>query len=376
MDHEPVNPTSIPWAALERLATPCLVADLAAIDRNIERAVAMCRAGNVKLRPHFKAHKCTRLLRRQVDAGECSGVTCQTASEALVLARAGFTDILVANQTVDPATLRELVAAATVTSVSVAVDDVVHVEMLNRAIGDSGAKLGVLIELDAGIGRCGLPVNSPKLIPLARAIEASPSLTFLGLQAYEGHIVFREDRELRRTLLWQVYEQVKFERERLEAAGFRVGIVSGAGTGTIDIAAEAGVVTEVQAGSYVLMDAKYDSFHLAFEPALYVASRVVSRRSLEVGVLNAGLKELTVEQGLPEPVDRNLSVVAVSDEHLRLTVRSGDHPRIGDVVLLVPGHVDPTMNIHDTLFVWAGGPDFEEWPVDGRRVEGGRAAAG
>ena len=374
MEHDTVNPTSIPWDSLERLATPCLVADLAAVDRNIERAVVMCRAGNIKLRPHFKAHKCTTLLRRQVDAGQCSGVTCQTASEALVLAGAGFTDILVANQTVDPAALRELVAAATLTSVSVVVDDVVHVEMLTRAIGRSGAKLGVLIELDAGIGRCGLPVNSPKLIPLARAIVASPALTFQGLQAYEGHIVFREDRELRRTLLWQVYEQVKFERARLEAAGFPVAIVSGAGTGTIDIASEAGVVNEVQAGSYVLMDAKYDSFHLAFEPALYVASRVVSRRSAEVGVLNAGLKELTVEQGVPEPVDRNLSVVAVSDEHLRLSVRSGDYPRIGDVVLLVPGHVDPTMNIHDTLFVWAGGPGFEEWAVDGRRVEGGRAA--
>jgi D-serine deaminase-like pyridoxal phosphate-dependent protein len=372
MHHEPVNPTGIPWEALDQLPTPCLVADLAAIDRNIESAASLCRHSGRQLRPHFKAHKCTRLLRRQIDAGACSGVTCQTAQEALVLAQAGFPDILIANQVVDPTALQELTAAAAISSVSVAVDDSVHVGLLSAAAHDHDVSLGVVIELDVGIGRCGLPANSPNLVPIAQSIASSPCLRFMGIQAYEGHVVMREDREVRRTLLWQVYEQVKFERRRLEAGGFTCQVVSGGGTGTLDLAAEAGVVTEIQAGSYVMMDAKYDSLHLPFEPALYLATRVLSRRGPDAGVLDVGLKEFSVENGLPAPVDGNLSVIGVADEHTRIAVRSGESPRIGDLVLLVPRHIDPTVNLHDVLFVWAGGPHFEQWATDGRRVSSAR----
>jgi D-serine deaminase-like pyridoxal phosphate-dependent protein len=372
MHDELVNPTSIPSGALNELPTPCLLADLAAIDRNIDRAAAICRNRNVRLRPHFKAHKCTKLLHRQVDTGACSGVTCQTAQEALVLARAGFSDILVANQVVDPSSLRELTLAAAMSTVSVAVDDVIHVELLNAATRDHAVNLGVVIELDVGMARCGLPIDSPKLLPIAQAIRSVPRLHLLGIQGYEGHIVMREDLEVRRTLLWQVYEQMKFERKRLEDGGFACQVVSGAGTGTLELAAEAGVVTEIQAGSYVMMDAKYDSLHLPFEPALYVGTRVLSRRSREVGVLNAGLKEFSVENGLPAPVDGNLAVAGVADEHTRISVRSGATPGVGDLVLLVPRHIDPTMNLHDVLYVWAGGPHFEEWAIDGRRLGAGQ----
>jgi D-serine deaminase-like pyridoxal phosphate-dependent protein len=363
-----VNPTAIPSAALDRLPTPCLVVDLAAADRNIERAVALCRAGGVSLRPHFKAHKCTTMMARQLAAGAASGVTCQTPGEALVLASAGFGDILVANEIVDPAALAELGEAAALASLTVAVDALAHVELLERTARAAAVRLGVVIELDVGIGRCGLPIDSPGLLPIARAIAASPSLDFRGLQAYEGHLQMREDREVRRTMLWQVYAQVRHERQRLEADGLACELVSGGGTGTLDLAAEAGVVSEIQAGSYVLLDAKYASVDVPFERALFVAARVISRRGPDAGVLNVGLKHLSAEYGLPESLDPDVSVIGLADEHARIAIRSGDAPKIGDLVTLVPRHIDPTINLHDALFVWHGGPDFERWPVDGRRA--------
>lgn len=365
---EPVNPTAVPWEALDRLPTPCLFVDLAAADRNIERAAALCRAGGVSLRPHFKAHKCTRLMARQLAAGAASGVTCQTAAEALVLASAGFADILVANEIVDPAALDELARAAARAAVTVAVDALVHVEQLERTAQAAGVRFGVMIELDVGIGRCGLPFDSAQLLPIARAILSSPSLDFRGLQAYEGHLQMREDREVRRTMLWQVYAQVRHERRRLERAGLLCEMVSGGGTGTLELAAAAGVVTEVQAGSYVLMDARYAALDLPFEPALFVAARVISRRGPNSGVLNVGLKELSAEYGPPESPDPAISVIGLADEHARITIRSGELPRIGDLVLLVPKHIDPTVNLHDTLFVWQEGQGFERWAVDGRRT--------
>lgn len=368
MPGKPVNPTGVPADALDRLPTPCLFVDLAAADRNIERAAALCRAGGVSLRPHFKAHKSTRLMRRQLAAGATSGVTCQTAAEALILAEAGFDDILVANEIVDPTALDQLGRAARLASVTVAVDALVHVALLERSARTAGVRFKVVIELDVGIGRCGLPIDSEALLPIARAISLSPMLELRGLQAYEGHLQMREDREVRRTMLWQVYAQVRHERSRLEDAGIPCKLVSGGGTGTLDLAAEAGVVDEIQAGSYVLLDARYASLDLPFESALFVAARVISRRGLDSGVLDVGLKGLSAEFGMPSSPDPDVSVIGLADEHARITIRSGEVPRIGDVVVLVPRHIDPTVNLHDALFVWQGGSDFERWAVDGRRT--------
>jgi D-serine deaminase-like pyridoxal phosphate-dependent protein len=365
----------LPRSVLGQLPTPCLLVDLPAVDRNIERAASHFRDAKVKLRPHFKAHKCTTLMHRQIAAGGCVGVTCQTAAEALVLARAGFGDILVANQIVDPFALVELADAARLSTVTVAVDDIRHVELLTELAGTSSLSLGAVIELDVGIGRCGVPLGSDRLVPLAEAITRSAGLAFRGVQAYEGHVVMREDRSLRRTMLSQIYAGVQDELRRLEQSGFECEIVSGAGTGTFDLAANGGLVTEVQAGSYVLMDAKYATLDLPFEPALYIATRVISRRDPEAGVLNAGLKETSVEYGTPKPVGHEIGIIALSDEHARIAVHSGDKPGVGEVVFLVPAHIDPTINMHDALFVWDGAGGLERWPVDGRRDTGAFGAA-
>jgi D-serine deaminase-like pyridoxal phosphate-dependent protein len=358
--------TGVPPSVLDGLPTPCLVVDAAAAGRNIRRCADFFAGQRAALRPHFKAHKCTTLMRQQLAAGSCVGVTCQTSWEALVLARAGFPDILIANQVVDAAALDELAEAAAIARLTVAVDDDAQVGLLAAAASRHGVPVGVLIELDVGAGRCGLPLGDPSLVPLAEQIARQDRLSFRGLQAYEGHAVLRDSRSLRATLVGQAADQIRCERARLAAAGFDCEIVSGGGTGTYDLAAAAGAVTEVQAGSYVLMDASYGTLDLPFEPALYCAASVISRRDTRA-ILNVGLKELTVELGMPSIQAAGARVTALSDEHAQVRLAPGaDSLAVGDKVLLIPAHIDPAVNLYDRLFAWDGA-DVTEWEVDGRR---------
>ena len=358
---------SLPTEVLAQLPTPCLVVDIEAAERNIAIAAALFRDGPARLRPHFKAHKCTELIRRQLAAGGCVGVTCQTPYEAAVLADARVEDILVANETTEPAALDALAAAARKATVMTCVDHVRHVALLAEVAARHGVEIAVLVELDVGIGRCGLPVESDRLIPIAEAIVAAPGLTFRGIHAYEGHVQRREDRELRRTLVWQAAQQVGREKERLERAGFPCPIVSGGGTGTWDLTGETGVYNEVQAGSYVLMDATYARLGLPFEHALFCATRVISRRAPDTGVLNGGLKAMSAESGMPVCTIPGVTVIGLADEHARLRVAPGVALEVGDLVLLIPSHIDPTINIHDALFAWSPKEGLRRWEVDGRR---------
>jgi D-serine deaminase-like pyridoxal phosphate-dependent protein len=351
---------------LDQLPTPCLVVDSAAASRNIQRCAAFFSGQLAALRPHFKAHKCTTLMRQQLAAGGCAGVACQTSWEALVLARAGFPDILIANQVVDAAALDELAEAAAIARLTVVVDDEAQTALLARVASRRQVLIGVLIELDVGAGRCGLPFGDASLVRIAEQIARHDRLSFRGLQAYEGHAVHRDSREVRTTLVRQAAHQVQQERARLAAAGFDCEIVSGGGTGTYDLAAEEGALTEVQAGSYVLMDGRYGTLDLPFEQALYCVTTVISRRRSRA-VLNAGLKELTVEYGMPAIQAAGARITALSDEHAQVRL-APEHSSlaVGDKVLLIPAHVDPAVNLYDRLFAWDGAA-VTEWDVDGRR---------
>jgi 3-hydroxy-D-aspartate aldolase len=362
----------LPPGLLARLPTPCLLVDLAAADRNIAAAARLLRGTGVRLRPHFKAHKCTELMRRQLRAEGCHGVTCQTAGEAVALAAAGFSDILVANETVDRSALDQLGRAARTARITAAADCLEHVRLLEAAAAAAGARIDVLVELDVGAGRCGLPAGSPDLVPLAAAIADAAALRLAGLQAYGGQVQHSEGPALRKTLCYQAELQVRAELERLAAAGLSCPVVSGHGTGTLETLAAGTVYTEAQAGSYVLLDAAYARIAPAFEPALYCVSTVISRSEPARAVLDAGLKALAVDDGLPVPAAPGLRVVRLSDEHAQLAVEPGAAPAVGDKVFLVPSHVDPTVNLHDALFAYDG-EGLQRWPVDGRRVSALRA---
>ena len=340
----------LPSSALDQLLTPCLVVDVPAASRNIDRCAAFFYGQQAALRPHFKAHKCTTLMRQQLAAGGCAGVACQTSWEAVVLARAGFEDILIANQVVDAAALDEVAEAAALARLTVVVDHELQVGLLARAAARRG----------------GLPFGDAGLVPLAEQITRQEGLSFRGLQAYEGHAVHRDSREVRATLVQQAALQIQHEQARLAAAGFDCEVISGGGTGTYDLAAQEGALTEIQAGSYVLMDGRYGTLDLPFESALYCVTTVISRRPSRA-VLNVGLKELTVEYGMPVIAAPGARVTALSDEHAQVSLTAGSAAlAVGDKVLLIPAHVDPAVNLYDRLFAWSGS-EFTEWEVDGRR---------
>jgi D-serine deaminase-like pyridoxal phosphate-dependent protein len=318
-------------------------------------------ASGVRLRPHFKAHKCTRLMARQVGPGRGEGVTCATAHEAEVLARAGFDDLLVANEVADPGGLAALERAAARADVTVCVDDPRHVELLRG----TSASLGVLVEIDVGQHRCGLAPGDPALVDLARLVTATPDLRFRGLQGYVGHAVLLPDRDERARHVDAAAAILRAERARLEAAGLPCELISGGGTGTLDLGA--GALDEVQAGSYVLMDSSYGALDLGFEQALFCRATVVSRRGDRL-VLDAGLKALSAEYGMPRSADESFEVESLADEHAVARVGSDVPLGVGDGVLVVPAHVDPTVNLHAVLHVIGEDGVVEIWPVDGRRT--------
>ncbi len=367
----------VPEAILESLPSPCLVVDVAAVDRNIARATQLVEGTDIHLRPHFKAHKSTTLMLRQLAAGSCVGVTVQTSWEGLALARAGVPDILVAAPVVDPASLAEISEMVHLGElITVVVDDMAHLPLLESAARAVDGTIGAFIELDVGSGRCGIPLGDPKLVAIARAIEDSDRLRLRGLQAYEGFAVLREDAAVRDTLVGQVAAHIHAEVDRLQSAGHSVGVISGAGTGTAHASVKRRVHDELQIGSYVLMDSSYQAIGVPFEPAIACVARCVSRRDPAAAVLNAGLKALAVDHGLPRPAHPGLRTLSVSDEHTRVAVSDGIQLRVGDAVLIVPAHLDPTVNLHDTLFAWdAAAGRVDLWPVDARLASGSRYGA-
>jgi D-serine deaminase-like pyridoxal phosphate-dependent protein len=349
---------------LGTVATPFLLIDLQACDANIAFAADYFRPRTVKLRPHFKAHKCVELMRRQLAAGSCSGVTCATGWEALHLARAGVGDILIANELMDPWELRALAAAARIGRVTVAVDDTRQVTALTECAHAGKAKFSVLVDVDIGQRRGGLDPEDPALEDLVRAVESAEELDLLGLMGYEGHAVLEPDRQMRLRLVHEAAGKLSFVRDRFSKWGSRCEVVSGGGTGSFDMAAETGVWTEIQAGSYVLMDATYEKLDLPFRPAVFCVATLSSRHG-ERGTLNAGLKSLSAEYGVPRAIDPSVNVLGLSDEHARVALSQKQSPLVGDRVMLVPGHIDPTMNLHSFVYV-NDGLHLQRWAIDGR----------
>jgi D-serine deaminase-like pyridoxal phosphate-dependent protein len=361
------QPTVFDPELLAELPSPCLVVDRAAADRNIQRAADAFSGGSIKLRPHFKAHKCSTLMKRQHAAGNCIGTTCATAWEAEVLAREGFDDVLVANQVADRPALQSLVRAAGKTKLTVCIDDPRHVELLEQVATSGAVRFGVLIEVDVGMVRCGVPARSPELVPLARAVAHSPVLDFRGLQGYEGHAVLNASREERARLVEESARILKAEITRLEEAGRPCSIVSGGGTGSFDIAPKAGALNEIQAGSYALMDRRYGGLSdLPFENALFCCTTVLSRHGGEA-VINSGTKSLSAEYGMSRALPDELEITVLSDEHAQVSLPRSYPLEIGEKVLVVPAHIDPTINLYSTLYVFDGDGNVEEWAVDGRR---------
>jgi D-serine deaminase-like pyridoxal phosphate-dependent protein len=357
---------------LQDVDTPALILDLDRFEANLERMREATASCNVRVRPHAKSHKCPEIARRQIAAGGV-GICCQKISEAEVFLAGGIENVLITNEVVGERKLQRLAQLARQypgARLGVCVDDVSVAERLAALCVAEEARLDVYIELDVGQNRCG--VGTPaEVVALASAITACPRFTFMGLHAYAGSAQHRRGVSERREATWTAAHKADEARAALSAAGLRCEIVTGGGTGTFVYEAGSRIYNEVQPGSYVLMDTDYacneqDASAPRFEHALFVLASVMSLRG-DRATLDAGLKAFSTDSGLPAPAFSGWQMTNVSDEHAVLH-RSGAGPSLalGDKVLLIPSHCDPTVNLHDWFVAVRHGIVEALWSIEAR----------
>ena len=347
--------------------TPALVVDLDVFERNLSAMAAYFRGRRAQLRPHSKSHKCPEIARRQLAAGAI-GITCAKLGEAEVMAAHGLGPLLIANQIVGRLKVTRLMALAQRADVTVAVDGADNVAELSAAAVAAGVRLPVLVEVDVGMGRCGVPPG-PAALALCRAVARAPGLRLAGLMGFEGHIVDQPSLEQRERGCLAALALLEETRATVEADGLPVEIVSGGGTGTYQIAGSRPPLTEVQAGSYVFMDASYKAIDGmdAFDCALTLLSTVVSRPHERRAVVDAGAKVLSTDQGLPVPLGvPGARVGGLSEEHGRLDFAAPSPLRVGDRVSLLPSHCCTNVNLHDRLYAVRGERVEAVWEVAAR----------
>jgi len=348
---------------LEEVDTPALILDLEKFETNLS-TLKECVAGKVRVRPHAKTHKCPEVAKRQIAMGAV-GMCCQKVSEAEALVDGGIADVLVTNEIVGAPKIERLAALAKRARVGVCVDNRENILQLRA----SGAKLDVYVELEVGMHRCGVAPGEPALA-LVREITASPNLRFAGLQAYHGRAQHIRSIEQRHAVIEVAAQHVQHTKRLLADAGIACPIVTGAGSGTFMLEVEAGAWDEIQPGSYAFMDADYAKNEWAaplprFEHALFVLSTVMSRPSPDLAIVDAGLKASSVDSGMPGVWQRpGLTYTHASDEHG--WVEGQPLPALGEKLLLVPGHCDPTVNLYDWYVCVRAGRVEALWPITAR----------
>ncbi|MDO8251617.1 MAG: DSD1 family PLP-dependent enzyme [Rhodoferax sp.] len=365
-----------PWQAahpgdlIGAIDTPALLLDLDAFERNLARMAAALRGRNVRLRAHAKSHKCPQIALRQVTLGAV-GICCQKVSEAAVFVEAGIQDVLVTNQVMGDVKLRHLVALARTARMGVLVDHPQQVQALAAAAQAHAVTLDVYIEVNVGANRCGVAPGE-EAVRLAKQIAASAPLRFAGLQCYHGPAQHLRAPQDRAAAIGSAVEAARMTRQAIEACGIAVERVTGAGTGSFVHERDSGVFNEIQAGSYVFMDRDYGDNRLgegdiAFEHALFVRTSVMSRTTATHAVVDAGLKASSVDSGLPTVWQRpDLRYVKAADEHGVLSTADAAALSLGDQLMLVPGHCDPTVYLYDELICVRGGRVEALWPIAAR----------
>lgn len=342
-------------AGKTELDTPALCLDLEVVEENIRQMANFFQGSPVRLRPHVKTHKSPYLAHLQMEAGAI-GITCAKLGEAEVMAMSGLKDILIANQIVGEAKILRLVNLASYSEPMVAVDDAQNAADLSKAAIERGIRLRVLIEVDVGMHRCGVAPGEDTL-SLAKDVVGLPGIQLEGLMGYEGHAVMIKDPNLRKQTAVDSMRVLTGTADLLRREGIEVGIVSAGGTGTFDITGSVPGVTELQVGSYVTMDAQYrDEVGIGFGCALTLLTTVISIRGDDFAVVDAGLKAITRDFGLPKVVSpKGWEIIGLSEEHARLRRLGGPRVRIGDKVEILPNHGCTTINLHDEYFAFRKG---------------------
>jgi D-serine deaminase-like pyridoxal phosphate-dependent protein len=367
-----MSTTAAPMLAIETLDTPSLVVDLDRLEANISRWAAYARDAGVKLRPHGKTHKCVEIARKQLAAGAC-GLTLAKIGEAEIMSAAGVADIFLAYEVVGGPKLPRLLALAREIRLRVGVDSMDVAAPLGEAASSDGVTIDVVLEVDTGLGRCGVAPGEP-LLALAKAVARTRGLRIAGIFTYRGR---RSNQDLDAAGREEGEMMVR-EAERLRKAGFAIDEVSVGSTPTGRPAASVAGVTEVRPGTYVFNDAMQVRWGSATpeECALVVAARVISRPSRDVAVLDAGSKALTAEHGPYSSKGESHGVLRgypdcqidrLWEEHARVQLtEEARRLRVGDPVEIIPSHVCPTVNLARRLVCVRNGRIEATWDVAAR----------
>jgi len=366
---------ALPGMREDEIQTPCLILDLDALESNIRKMGDYAKAHGMRHRAHGKMHKSVDVLKLQQDLGGACGVCCQKVSEAEVFARAGIKDILVSNQVRDPAKIDRLARLPRFGArIIVCLDDVANVADLSAAAQKHGTQLDCFVEIDCGAGRCGVK-TTPEVVAIAKAVAAAPNLRFAGIQAYQGAMQHIDGFAERRAKLDAAIAQVKDAVEGLTREGLEPELVSGGGTGSYQFESGSGVYNELQCGSYAFMDADYgrildeDGKRIdagEWKNALFILTSVMSHAKADKAICDAGLKSQSVDSGLPFIFGRDdVKYIKCSDEHGVIDDPAGVL-KVTEKLRLVPGHCDPTCNVHDYYVGVRNGVVETLWPVSAR----------
>ncbi len=361
--------------SVNAIDTPALVVDIDAMLRNLGRMAELARKHDVRWRPHAKMHKSATLAKLQIQAGAV-GVCVQKTAEAEAMVAGGVYNVFISNEVIAQSKLSRVAALAHRVvgehgQLAIAVDSPEGISRLAVAMnearagtGTAAAVIDVFIEIDVGQGRCGVAPGKAA-VALVHEIRKHPALRFAGLHAYHGKAQHLRSARQRREMIAMAVDDIVYTRKLIEAEGIPVDLITGAGTGSMVLEASSGVYGELQAGSFLFMDADYaanerDPAQPQFEHALFVKTQVISSRD-DHAVCDAGHKSHAIDSGLPKvhafDAESELEFFNGGDEHgiLKPAGASRRVPAIGRMLWLIPGHCDPTVNLHDAMIGVTGG---------------------
>jgi len=355
---------------LNEIQTPCLVIDYNKFEKNILKMKEFVLNNNVKLRPHAKMHKSFNVADFQIKFGGAHGICCQKVSEAEVFARQGIQDILITNQVTDLFKINRLTSiSSNGIKLSCCVDDEENIININKSAKEKNTQIDLYIEFDCGANRCGIQ-SFNEIEKLILLINKLSSVNFVGFQAYNGSIQHIEDFNKRKEAVKKTCIKINKLKDKFNNFS---PIITGVGTGCFDLEVNENVYDEIQVGSYAFMDAHYSSLKHDnkinntndFENSLFVLSSVMSNVIDKQAVVDAGLKSIAVDSGLPKVFASNVDYLKCSDEH-GIISDPENSLNINDKLFLIPGHCDPTCNLHDWYVVMKNDTVIDIWPVSAR----------
>jgi D-serine deaminase-like pyridoxal phosphate-dependent protein len=345
---------------VSEIDTPALLVDLDVLESNIARMAKYLREAGCNLRPHVKVHKTPAIAHRQVKAGAI-GLTCAKVSEAEVMANAGISDILIANQIVGRFKVERLAGLAREVEVAVAFDDAANAEEISREALRQGSTVGAVVELELGMNRAGV-LPGAQALALARRIRELKGLRFKGIMGYEGHLQKVEKYKDREEAVCASLRPLTETANMLKQEGIPCEIVSAGGTNSYSIASKVPGVTEIQSGSYVFMDVMHDIEVVDFDHALTVLSTVTSRPKPDRAIVDAGVKCFEGFGNKPKSITPGIEVAYLSEEHGVLKL-DGASPKVGDRLSFFPYYAPTTVNLYDSFYCSRGRYVETRWDI-------------